>query len=289
MKYIFILTLLGMVILSCHNSLPSVPIKDNKYPKMDVIKNSEGDEIFYEKESRKANIDDYVFSKNNSFIYSYSYMKDGKSFLFKINDESPLTDEFWDFVPANSMNQKNIIKFLEISVIPITPEQIIGLTGIKMNYLNASNDTIYSARTGVIENYKNIWMHPPRLGVFSIIFTAPWPYVKFPLEDGATWTWDWNFNETWGDVKYIEWEGIIKFDYKYTVSKGTHKIKCPFGIIECYEIKAQGKSKVGENMASFYFNPSLGFVKINYTNMDGSRIVLEAIKYNGSSLTSISN
>jgi hypothetical protein len=43
-------------------------------------------------------------------------------------------------------------------------------------------------------------------------------------------------------------------------------------------VKGKAKSRIGETELIAYFNPTYGFVKLDYKNIDGSRTVIELEK-----------
>ena len=104
-------------------------------------------------------------------------------------------------------------------------------------------------------------------------FTAPWPYVDFPLEIGKEYKWWKKLDGGWGSDKYVQWDSIVHFDYNYKV-KNTTTIKVKESEIDCFLIHAKGESPIGKYRSDFYFNPKVGFVKMDYLLMDESRIVL---------------
>lgn len=48
---------------------------------------------------------------------------------------------------------------------------------------------------------------------------------------------------------------------------------------ECYIIESKANSTIGEARHVAYFNPKYGFVKLDYTNMDGSKTNLKLTEH----------
>ena len=44
-------------------------------------------------------------------------------------------------------------------------------------------------------------------------FTAPWPYVDYPLEVGKEYKWWKKLNHGWGSDKYVQLNPTNHFDY----------------------------------------------------------------------------
>lgn len=95
---------------------------------------------------------------------------------------------------------------------------------IKQHYVNkkfaVEGSFIPKQTTGIIENVREVWMHPFRSNQFNFTEVAAFPHVKFPLRKGATWTSNLQIGEGWGD-----WENsVINSNYEVT-GKGMLKTK----------------------------------------------------------------
>ena len=133
-----------------------------------------------------------------------------------------------------------------------------------------------SEKTGIIENEHNIWMHPPRNDLFRILEINPFPYVKNPYKPkiGEKWNWNMKIGDFWGDKRWLEWEGSIENKYTYKIT-GRKKLKTKLGKLDCYVVESEAVSRIGKTYLTSYFNTTHGFVKLDYTNIDGSKIVIE--------------
>jgi hypothetical protein len=138
----------------------------------------------------------------------------------------------------------------------------------------------YNPKTGLIENERNIWFHPPREYLFQILELNPYPYIKYPLEIGHSWNWKLKIGDSWGDKRWKLWKGIVEFKYKYSiVAKKT--IKTNLGDLDCFVIEGEAVSTLGKTKLTSYFNSRYGFVRFDYTNIDNSKlqIVLKSVSY----------
>jgi len=144
---------------------------------------------------------------------------------------------------------------------------------IGISYIIEKND-VSPFITGLIENEKNIWLHPPREFLFRILELNPFPYIKYPFQIGHTWNWDLEIGGQWGDKRWKEWTGNItnKYQYKITDKK---TISTAIGALECYVIESEAKSELGTTKLTSYFNEQFGFVKLDYTNIDSSTIEID--------------
>ncbi|MEO9869789.1 hypothetical protein [Ekhidna sp.] len=122
--------------------------------------------------------------------------------------------------------------------------------------------------TGIVENAKNLWLHPPRSSFFEVLETCPFPYVKFPIKDGDVWHEKLKVGDEWSQGK---WTGNLLFEISYKVVEekvvDTEKIKTSF-----FAIEAEAKSSVGTSKAKFLFNENMGFTIIDFTTLEGRRI-----------------
>lgn len=224
--------------------------------------------------------DNLIFSKCNTFTFNYSIEKNGKKLLGKSiesNEFNPRTN--WNFIDYEDRDtQVYIDKFIFFTPVEtnqtVSPNQSL----IKVKWLNSDNSLLIDSNEGIIENHKNIWMHPLRGYHMWPTFTAPWPYVEYPVLVGKKYKWWKKLDGGWGSDKYIQWDKIIHFDYEYEVI-GTQVVIIKGKNIDTYKIKAIGKSELGETTVDFYFNPTLGFVKSDYKLMDDSRIIMNMIDF----------
>jgi len=224
--------------------------------------------------------DNLIFSKCNTFTYNYSIEKDGEKLLGKSRKSekfNPMTN--WDFIKHEDRDTQTYIdKFVFFTPKEtgktVSPNQSL----IKVKWLNSDNSLLMDSNEGIIENHKNFWMHPLRSYQMWPTFTAPWPYVEYPITIGKKYKWWKKLAGGWGSDKYIQWEKIIHFDYKYEVV-GTEVLTINKKKVKAYIIEAEGKSELGKTEVDFYFNPTLGFVKLDYKLMDDSRIVMNMVDF----------
>jgi hypothetical protein len=147
-------------------------------------------------------------------------------------------------------------------------------TVISYDYIMLSGESFVMEKTGVIENEKNIWMHPPRSYFFEILELNPFPYIKAPYKIGTKWNWKLKIGDYWSNKRWFEWKDEIENVYDYEI-KSNKIISTKLGNLECYIVKATAKSRIGVTGLISYFNPKYGFVKLEYNNIDGTKTVLE--------------
>ncbi len=128
-----------------------------------------------------------------------------------------------------------------------------------------------STMEGVIENDREVWMHPIRHNQYIFTEVAPFPEVKLPLEVGKTWKGGIGGLGGWGD-----WDGMDIMS-SYEVIKHEDTV-LPFGKLKCWVIEASSSFDLGESTLTLLFNEDYGFVKMDYTNYVGQRLVFEMVQ-----------
>ena len=221
-----------------------------------------------------------IFREGVSFHYKFEHLdKDNQRHFFKYIDSL----SYWQFVPESEVDQ-NTIQRVIISVkkglqgfdkhFPGYSQTIIGYSyPTQDNYVGS-----ISSASGVIENEANVWMHPPRDLYFEILELNPFPFIKAPYEIGTKWTWSLKIGDHWSDGRWKLWSGSVENNYEYEITDHID-IETPFGRLGCFVIEGSAKSRIGETYLRAFFNETYGFVRLEYTNIDGSKTNLVLDQY----------
>jgi len=217
---------------------------------------------------------------NNNSIYQV-----GKKFMFEceiiINDtvkklinNSP--DKF-SLVTVDNDSTENLIIPLSI----IKPKLFIRSNKKQTQALYSfiSNDFLYESYTGIVENDKNIWMHPPRFGFFKSLETCPFPYIKLQAKEGESWKDQMLIGDHWSNNIWGYWVGSLLLNYEYTFTH-SDPLTLDFGQIDCKVIEATAISDIGISKLTSYYSSKYGFVKLEYTLFSGIKVnlTLKSIK-----------
>jgi len=267
-------TLLGLLILclACSekptaekSATEKSRIKDGEYS---VIE--EG--IFVEKfapevtDENRYNLDNVIFKVGRTFVYDYKYKdKAGQEFYFEGGRDG------WNFAPVGT-DRYYVVKQVHIRVLDgLQPmiEQIPDYNQTLLNFTCPPN-TDYTI-SGVVENYKNVWMHPPREALFRILELNPFPFIQAPYEVGHSWDWELDVDNEWSDPRWLTWEGTIKNIYSYEITE-KKTVSSQLGDLECFVINATAKNSLGQTKLTANFNIDYGFINMDFTNIDGSKI-----------------
>lgn len=225
-----------------------------------------------------------VFKPGRVFVYEYYLEKtNGEKYAFQSTKDAarlPARQRLnsWNLVHTDSLTDISVEKVL-LKVRPGLQPFIehfpdYDQTIIEYHYVQRNNDRPFNEATGVIENEKNVWLHPPRSNMFRVLELNPFPFVQAPYEIGNTWQWSLKIGDAWSDKRWKKWDGQIENQYQYEITD-IRSVETAIGELECIEISASAKSRIGQTHLVSYFNKEHGFVKLNYTNIDSTRLILE--------------
>lgn len=219
-------------------------------------------------DQNRYNQNNHIYQVGHCFTYCYQY-KDavGKPYYSKS------TKDGWAFVAADQVDGQTI-KQVIIRVQPGGMGEDYNQTVVSYHY---PPNLDYSA-SGIIENEQNLWMHPPRDGLFRILELNPFPFIQAPYQVGNQWHWQLSIGSHWSDKRWKEWQDRITNRYHYRIS-GNKPMKTKLGTLACWEVTATAQSELGKTGLIAYFNQEHGFVELNYTNIDGSQLLLKLIEH----------
>lgn len=214
-------------------------------------------------DENRFNYNNRIFKVGSSYTYNYQYRTaDGQAKNFRF------TEEDWEFKEPENSDQNNLTIEVSSGLKPFS-DWYPDYNQTVMKYIY-SNKESYEL-TGLIENEANIWLHPPREGLFRIMELNPFPAVQFPLEIGNTWQWSVAAGEQWSDERWTTWEGNVKNTMTYEIlSKST--INSKWGELETWAIKGEATNRLGTTLFEAAYHDSLGFVNMHFTNIDGSTL-----------------
>jgi hypothetical protein len=249
----------------------------------------------------KYTSDNISYRLKRIFIYDYYYKDKNGKFKFLRNKNSwprgnPLNLIDADSSDVNAIDKIriNVSGYLEI----LNSDTNYTQTVIAYDYLNKLGqpaDTIcYNLKkkypkftkpcgdefTGVIDNKKNVWIHPPRDYTFKILELNPFPFY-YLTDSIREWAWSIETGGFYLDSRWIEHTELLKIDFKYTRLKD-EILETKFGKIKCKVTNAIGVANYGtkklKTSLKSYYHPDYGFIKLVYGNINNSKIVIELIE-----------
>jgi hypothetical protein len=231
------------------------------------------------KDQNRYNQDNKIYKVGKRFTFSYAYRDPtGRPLQLAKADTVSRHEAAWRLVLAEQRTDQAVSHII-LSVVPglspfiqVYPDY--NQTVILYDFILVGGGSWTNEMTGVIENQKNLWLHPPRTGLFSILELDPFPYIKQPLHVGASWTWKLEFGDHWADKRWLVWKGKNENVIQYRVT-GKKLIHNSLGALPCYVVESEATSALGSTKLVAYYNEKVGFVKLAYTNIDKSSLTLE--------------
>ncbi|MDD5528461.1 MAG: hypothetical protein PHX21_00345 [bacterium] len=198
---------------------------------------------------------------------------------------------------ATFFDKNGSVKDSQFVVLSVTGEDFLGQTGIRYKYMEgngknlewvtdsskatSSNHLIVyhqikgTEETGIIEDSKKVWMHPPREASFRFTELTAFPEIQKPFTKGKQWKNILQIGKGWG-----KWEGFeVKKYYEIVGQKDVSTSLMNF--TGCWQVDTRAESKEGIHNATFYFHPKYGFVLWEYTNPDSTKVILDLEKVSG--------
>lgn len=220
-------------------------------------------------------IDNKVYRINKKFIFDYFIIRAGDTLKITAPKMTSPDSDFqrdWGFISKNSKHED---KIETISITVLSGISNDNQTMVKYEYQYIP-DQIYGtySTSGVIENEMNTWMHPHRDKYFMILELNPFPFIQQPFKNGNKWTWTLGIGDHWKDDRWKTWSGSIKNKYEYEII-GKEKLKTKIGEMDCWIVQSTATSSIGSTGLIGYYNEDNGFVKLDYINIDKSRLTIE--------------
>jgi len=243
-------------------------------------------------DKNRFNENNEIYKVCNKLTYSFIHEDSlGNRYLFELDEgalDLPTPQErnnAWKYVlesEASNKTVKTINQFIRSGLDPFIDDlPDYNQTVFSFKYASNKDDHEVGEKTGVIENEKNVWMHPPRQMMFRILELNPFPFIQEPYEIGTSWEWNYlrPLGENWSDERWLVWQGPLDISCEYEITDFL-SINTPLGELDCYEITAIGHNDYGTTELVSYFNTQYGFVKLNYTNINNSKTTIELETFN---------
>ena len=179
----------------------------------------------------KYNDDNVIYKTNSEFVY-------------QIDIKSPLKDTSY---------------FIVLKVIP---GSLFDQSKIKYKYYSNKNQLEKNScnfweLTGLIENNKLIWLHPPRSEMKELELSA---FPEIQKNEGIikkTWKSKIHTGSDWEEYKNTNITSIYNYEKDTTLIFNSNKY-------DCSRIKAISTSKFGLVTTMYYFSKKIGFLNLNY-------------------------
>lgn len=230
--------------------------------------------------------DNKIFIAGREFLYRYRYISPkGDTLLFKnIQSATPEFQSYhraWDFVQPDSADNQTIetvsIKIAEGREPYVLNDPNFNQTVQEIRLYNPEKKELGGYASGtLIENPKNVWMQAPNMKLFRILSLNPYPFISAPYKQGNSWKWKVDVGESNGDLRWKAWGGTLTSNMTYEIS-GQESVRVPWGEARCHIVEADAESGLGRTHLKAAFSEEHGFLRLDYTNIDGSKLVFELI------------
>lgn len=224
------------------------------------------------------NSNNKLYAVGTEILYEYFFIHGNDSMKCQVLAERPLYQSDWTLVNKNdTLGKINVIDKIKMQVLDETIAN--QQTTMQYDVVNASLVPMASAVTwtGVIENDVRIWKHPLRIYEFNISQYSPFPSVHFPLKVGNKWNYTLKTACKRHSEKWVKCD-IIHCESTYEIVR-KEKLMTRFGKLNCYVIESEAVSELTKASLTAYFHEEYGFIKYDYVNIDGSRLVIEMIDF----------
>ncbi len=228
------------------------------------------------------NVDDNIIFKGGR-VFTYSYQ-----IFDSLGTEEKIitTYNFTKYNPVDWKREKLPVEDVLVSEYPIDSIRIkvFNNTGnstqadqqtmIVYEYFNEKGTIVpETERTGLFEDSTSIALNPPRNSGFALLQFSPYPEIEFPLSIGKTWNSSQTIPIEWAELVRLEFENPVNVYSTFTVKEQT-TLDTPLGMLPVWVIEAVGENRFRDTKTILYFNEAFGFVKMEFDNVDGSRIVM---------------
>lgn len=222
--------------------------------------------------------DNRIYRGGNTYRFAFTYQSPtGEDLSFAFAEKAEKGKFPWTF-KKKTPDCPDCIVAVEMQVKPtdkVKYQSGYHQTDICYTYLTRTGALNYPAQnTGLIENDCNVWLHPPRSGLFRVLELNPFPHIKKPYEVGHSFESALKIGSHWQDERWREWEGSITNQTTYRIFENA-VLHVAGSDISCLITEAKAGSELGNTYLKTWFNDTIGFVKYEYTNIDGSKIMLE--------------
>ena len=221
-------------------------------------------------------LDNKAYRINRKFIFDYSIIRNGDTLKITAPKMTGPDSDFqreWSFIPKNSKHEDKI-ETISITVQPGISNDNQTMLKYDYQYIPDLGYSTFSSTSGVIENEMNTWMHPHRDKYFMILELNPFPFIQQPFKIGNKWTWTLGIGDHWKDERWTVWTESIRNDYEYEII-GREKLKTKIGVLDCWVVQCTATSSIGTTGLIGYYNEDNGFIKLDYINIDKSRLTIE--------------
>ncbi len=226
----------------------------------------------------RTTADNKIYKQYRQFFYRYQIHKNKDTLVCKVYSVP-------DVIVPFEMKFKLEKKTKPIKENDYTPIHQIALSvsegsfmnqqsAIRYDYINNGIKSMDSEWSGVMEVGNKVLLSPPRNSFFKVMELSPFPMMGDSLKVGYEWTDRQAVSEAASIPNLAEWKGELIKELSYKITKSEY-MKTNIGLLHCYLVAGTCISQLGETKLIAFYNEQYGFVKMDFFNIDGSRIIMD--------------
>ncbi len=232
------------------------------------------------------NQDNQIFQSKRIFRYGYEYTDPSgqeRIITARFNedcrkDRNVKCIDWANVLPEDTNYSHEFpIEYLELYVYRTTSNDPLAReqTMIKYDYFNKRGKILMGEQTGVVENEDRIFLHPPRMFGFAVTEFNPFPMIRF---DTTAWHSQISIPAKMVAKTRLADTSFASFDIHYRKKERVPLKTGSFGELSCHLVHAKSHGELGDTELKAYFHEEYGFVKLQYMNLDCSRLTLQLQK-----------
>ena len=229
-------------------------------------------------EMRFMTEDNTIYTQYRQFFYKYYFLKNKDTLLVKLYtkpDAIAPYEESWKLEPKSKLTFEQDFTAIHQVAMTVKAGDYFGKESLlQYDYLSKERRGMRHEQTGLVEVCKDISINPPKNNHFLITELNPFPEIREPFIKDNSWQNNTTTSNIGGSQKWKTWQGNIHVNSTYRI-RDIQTIKTNIGFMKCFVVEAEGESLLGQTHLTAYFNEEYGFVKLNYTNIDGSFLVMD--------------
>jgi hypothetical protein len=229
-------------------------------------------------EMKHLSDDNTVYKQYRQFYYKYYFLNERDTLLVNLYTKPEHIAPFelsWKLEPKSKQTFEQDYTTIHYLAMTVKAGDYFGQASLlQYDYLSKERRGIKHEQTGLIEVCSDISIMPPKEGHFLISELNPRLEVREPLVKDNTWYSTHTTSDIGGSNKWKTWQGAIEVNSNYRI-KDIQTIKTNIGFLKCFIIDANAQSSVGQTHLVAYFNEEYGFIKLIFTNVDGSYLVMD--------------
>ena len=213
--------------------------------------------------------DNIIFKINREFIYDYYILYKNVDYKIKLKWKDFGTEnrvlEDWEL--SSGMEDSLVIKNIKYIVAKRNFFNRTNKFQTEVNIIFSTDLANIPSWTGIVENSKNLWIHPPRGYFFNILELCPFPFIKYPITINHEWNDKFSVGDWWGDKGWAEWTGRLLLNIHYKIVEQENVLFKEQELL-CHVVESYAKSSLGTTSLKSYYHEDFGFVKLIYKAFD---------------------